>query len=92
MKSKIWMLLFVSMVMGCSAIPKEQPIIVQTDLRPIEVLHPPLPEPITWLEVKWMALTPDIMRELLKKHENRELSEKDLSFSVLHQMIMNTFL
>lgn len=53
------------------------------NVRPIEVLHPPLPEGVTWEEVEIIVLTPEIMRELLTKLDNGEINEGDVVFAAL---------
>ena len=52
---------------GCSWFTDEprDPIEIESRVQPVPVFHPPLPEVVTWQEVEWKVLTPDIMRDYL---------------------------
>jgi len=80
-KLMIIMLLFV-FASGCSSFGKRDIKVVQIEKRvePVEVLHPPLPDPLIWERVKWKVLTLDLMRELVKRVDSGELSERDAVF------------
>jgi len=56
------------------------PITIQKNYVPIEILHPPLPEEINWEEFEWVVLTPEILRGMLKAYDAGDLPEKDLVF------------
>lgn len=56
------------------------PIEVQNIYDEIEIIHPPLPDPIVWEHFEWVVLTPEILREMLNKYDNGELTEKQLVF------------
>lgn len=72
------------MLVGCGTTgPSVRPIDVTQKVEPIEILHPPLPEQITWEKVEWQTLTPEKLRELLAMYEAGELTERDLVFVAL---------
>lgn len=73
--SKLFALALIVFVSGCSLFggtKPADPVKVENRVRPIPVFHPPLPEGVTWQEVKWKVLTPETMREYLNDLENGE--------------------
>ena len=84
MNKLIIALLAVVFVAGCSGHQRTvKEIDIVKNVRPIEVLHPPLPEGVTWEEVQIVVLTPEVMRDLLRKFETGELNEGDLVFAAM---------
>lgn len=81
---KIVLISLIILSTGCSFLPKPEPSInpveINTAVTPVEILHPPLPDKVTWEDFNWIVLTPEIMREMLKKYDAGELSEKDVVF------------
>lgn len=65
---------------GCATTPDPSinPVSITTTVRPVEILHPPLPDAVVWEDFDWIVLTPDIIREMLRKYDAGELSEKDV--------------
>jgi hypothetical protein len=70
--NKILVVIFALTLTGCSlfggtkSIP---PVEVEKRVQPIPIFHPPLPEKVTWQEVKWKVLTPETIKEYLKDLE-----------------------
>ena len=60
-----------------------RPIDINKKIEPVEVLHPPLPDGVTWEEVTIVVLTPDKMREILQQIEDGELDESRAVFAAL---------
>lgn len=74
-------LLVATLMSGCSwGVRNVKPIAVEHRTQPVEVLHPPLPDPLVWEEVKWKVLTVEQMREIVKKVDSGELTERDAVF------------
>lgn len=69
-------------LISCST-TKVKPLEIFSNIEPVEILHPPLPSGVRWEEVKFTVLTPEIMRELLKRLDDGELSERDLVFAAV---------
>lgn len=73
-------------IIGCSSgnffakKPTVRPVEVKTVYIPVEILHPPLPEPVTWLSFEWTVLTPEIMRTMIKAYELGDLPENNIIF------------
>lgn len=66
---------------GCSLFQRSaKPVEIEKRIEAVEVLHPPLPEPLVWEEVEYKVLTVEIMREIVKKVDSGELSERDAVF------------
>lgn len=68
--NKLPLLLPIILLSGCSWFgfgPEEvEPVKVENRVRPIPVFHPPLPEAVSWQQVEWKVLTPEIMRQYLE--------------------------
>jgi hypothetical protein len=71
-------------VMGATCTKKPTPTVdrveIQKNYVPVEILHPPLPEAISWEEFEWVVLTPQILRKMLKEYDDGKLPEKELVF------------
>jgi hypothetical protein len=83
--SKIIALVVIVLLASCSLWEKRpenmvDTVEIQKRVKPVEVLHPPLPQSVTWEHFKWVALTPEILRNLLKKYDTGEISEDDMVF------------
>ena len=74
-------LLLITLTSGCSLFtPAVKPVHVEKRVEAVEVLHPPLPDPLVWEEVKWKVLTVDQMREIVKKVDSGEINERNAVF------------
>ena len=81
MKQLVIAMLVVVLASGCSLFkPKYDPVEIEKRIQPVEVLHPPLPDALVWEEVEYKVLTVEIMREIVKKVDSGELSERDAVF------------
>ena len=68
-------------ISGCSGINRMvKEIQVNQSVEPVEILHPPLPDGVTWEGYQMSVLTPGRMRDLLAKLDRGELDERDLVF------------
>ncbi len=70
--NKIIVLTLIVLLGGCSWFGGAKPlppVEIEKRIQPIPVFHPPLPEEVTWQEVKWKVLTPETMAEYLKDLE-----------------------
>ena len=73
--NKIIIIALVLTLSGCSMFGKTKPVLpvkVEKRVQPIPVFHPPLPESVTWQEVKWKVLTPEMMQEYIDDVEAGE--------------------
>ena len=75
-------LLLILFLSACSTTPERtvDRIDINKVYSTVEILHPPLPKPIPWKEVKWKVLNPEILQELLKELEEGKVSERELVF------------
>lgn len=81
MNKCITALLLVTLISGCSLFQRSvKPVQVEKRVQPIQVLHPPLPDPITWLPVEYKVLTVEIMRDIVSRVDSGELNERDAVF------------
>ena len=73
---------FILMGASCETIPERtvDSLTISKNYTPVEILHPPLPEPVTWEEFEWTVVTPTLMKNLLEKYNNGELAKNDLVF------------
>ena len=68
MYSKIWKLLPILILSGCSILDRPSevaPVEVLTIEKPAPVYHPPKPSAVSALPVEWTVLTPETMQEYL---------------------------
>ena len=74
-----WSALFVQ---ACSTTPERtvDRIDINKVYNTVEILHPPLPKPISWNTFEWKVLTPEIMQNLLDDLKAGDLTERDLVF------------
>lgn len=70
--NKILIIILALTITGCSMFGTKPvpPVHVEKRVQPVPVFHPPLPEGVTWQEVKWKVLTPEIMAQYLKDLED----------------------
>lgn len=69
---------------GCGSLGLTvRPIEITKDIEPLTVLHPPLPDGVTWEEVEFTVLTPDIMRELIARLDRGEIDESRAVFAAI---------
>ena len=75
----------VLLLTACASTPEQtvDQIDITKVIEPVEVLHPPLPQSITWEHYEITVLTPEIMRDLLKKYDAGKLTERDLVFAAV---------
>jgi len=67
---------------SCETMPERtvDPITIEKKYSSIEILHPSLPEPVVWEEFEWTVITPTLMKNLLEKYNDGELTKDDLVF------------
>ena len=81
MNKILTIILLVVLSAGCSWTTKNTKVIeIEKRVEPVEILHPPLPEPMVWEEVQWKVLTVERMREIVQKVDSGELSDRDAVF------------
>ena len=81
--NKLLIIPIVVALAGCGGARTVQPIDIDHRVEPVEILHPPLPQGVTWEGYQITILTPTRMRELLAKLDAGELNERDLVFAAI---------
>lgn len=87
-KTKLaFLVLFSFMLIGasCDTIPTRtvDNISITKNFTSVEILHPPLPEPVVWEEFEWTILTPTMMKNLLEQYNDGKLLKEDVVFFAL---------
>jgi len=81
MNKSLAVLTLVLLTSGCSLFHSAvRPVEVEKRVQPIEILHPPLPDPLVWEKVEWKVLTVDQMREIIKLVDSGKLTERNAVF------------
>ena len=73
----------VVLLTGCSGGRMVNPIDITQKVEPVEILHPPLPQGVTWEGYQITILTPGRMRDLLARLDRGEIDERDLVFAAI---------
>ena len=82
--NKLIVILLVVLLSGCASWDRMvKEIQVKQKIEPVEILHPPLPEGVTWEGYQITVLTPGRMRDLLARLDRGEIDERDLVFAAI---------